>query len=624
MAEINQLYVSEKVIKFPECSVGFVVASFDQINQLIFPTNILAEIRIAATTADFFLEYLDRQEQIEWNNELAGRIAVSDADIAAVCLLDTGVNRQHPLLEPTLAEKDMHTYNPDWLAIDHNSHGTKMAGLAVYGDLTDVLQEAGPIQIGHRLESVKILPPQGNNPHDLFGSITKEGVARAEIGAPDRKRVLCLAITSRIDRNMGMPSSWSAAIDSLAAAVDEDGAGRRLFFIAAGNADPNEYHNYPASNFTDQVNDPAQSWNALTVGAFTEKTHIPADSQYVGCTVVAPTAVLSPHSTTSLAWKDMWPNKPDIVMEGGNLAQYAGSIAEIEPLRLVTTDMDWPVRPFADFGATSASTALASRYGAAVLSQYPDLWPETIRGLIVHSASWTEEMLAEKQGDNRALVRCYGYGVPDLAIALESAANSLTLVVEDSLQPFIDKGGRRRSNEMNLHELPWARDVLLGLGEVGAEMRVTLSYFIEPNPSSKGFSSKHRYASHQLNFDTVRSEETRNGFRQRVNVASRVPEAGAGGGSIDSQGWFLKHKLRSKGSVHSDIWRGSSADLATKNLIAVYPVGGWWKDLKSQARWNASARYSLIVSIKTQEVDVDLYSVIQNQIAVPNVIVIEH
>lgn len=33
-------------------------------------------------------------------------------------------------------------------------------------------------------------------------------------------------------------------------------------------------HLYPESNLTDGIHDPAQSWNSLCVGAFTEKTYI--------------------------------------------------------------------------------------------------------------------------------------------------------------------------------------------------------------------------------------------------------------------------------------------------------------------------------------------------------------
>ncbi len=619
--KVNHLAASENVITFPESTVVFLRASLRHINDLIFPLNVLAELRLAAVTAEFFIR-MDRQEQINWGDDAAGRIVLAEGDVPAVCILDTGVNSGHPLIQPALAFGDLHTFNPDWLVADHHSHGTGMAGLCLYGDLVEMLASVGNIDLAHRLESVKILPPNGENPHDLYGSITKECIARAEIAAPQRKRVICLAITSITDRNQGMPSSWSAAIDSLASGAEEEDSVRRLFFIAAGNADQNSYGTYPFSNYTDQIHDPGQSWNAITVGSYTEKDLIPADSPDAEAGVVAPYGVLSPHSTTSRAWKDMWPCKPDIVMEGGNLGIVANGFPELGPLRLLTTYYKWLDRPFDDFGSTSASTALASRFGAMILAEYPDLWPETIRALLVHSADWTEEMIAEAAGDKSHLLRCYGHGVPNLNRAIESKRNSLTLIVQDSLQPFKEENGSRKANEMNLHEIPWARDILLDLGEVQTEMRVTLSYFVEPNPSSKGFSSKHRYASHQLQFATMKSEENRDEFRKRINMTSREDAGMPVGTEGDSSGWFLKQKLRSKGSIHSDTWHGTAAQLATKNIIAVFPVGGWWKDLKRQQKWDSVARYSLIVSIRTEAQDVDIYSAIQTQIH--NVIEIEN
>jgi hypothetical protein len=622
LARQYNLSAGEKVISFPESSVLFLKATFTQISELIFPTNILAELRYAAVTTEFFLG-LTREEQVDWNQDAADRITRLEGELPAVCILDTGINNAHPLIRPGLDLADMHSYNPQWLVTDHNSHGTGMAGLCLHGDLIDVLESPDEVQLRYCLESVKIVPPApGANPVELYGAITVECVARAEIQAPNRKRVICLAITSTTDRNLGMPSSWSATIDGLASGIDNENTSRRLFFLAAGNADQNEYANYPNSNYTDEIHDPSQSWNALTVGSFTEKITIPADSPDAGARVLAPLRVLSPHSTTSTTWKESWPTKPEIVMEGGNLARIAGTYLEQPALRLLTTNSDWQTRPFRDFGATSASTALASRYGATILAEYPDLWPETLRALIVHSARWTDEMRAEAGNDRKRLLRCYGYGVPNLNLALASARNSLTLIVEDELQPFKREGSATKANEMNLHELPWARDILLGLGEVQTEMRVTLSYFIEPNPSSKGFSTKHRYASHQLRFATMKDNETRDAFRKRINLASRPDDEPPPDADGDSAGWFLKEKLRSKGSIHSDIWTGNAADLAMKNVLAVYPVGGWWKDLKGAAKWNSIARYSLLVSIRTEETDVDLYTEISQQIE--NVVLVQN
>jgi len=63
-----------------------------------------------------------------------------------------------------------------------------------------------------------------------------------------------------------------------------------------------------------------------------------------------------------------------------------------------------------------------------------------------------------------------------------TGSNSLTLVSEAEIQPFEKVGSNFRTKDMHLYELPWPRDILENLGEEKVEMRITLSYFIEPGP----------------------------------------------------------------------------------------------------------------------------------------------
>lgn len=69
-----------------------------------------------------------------------------------------------------------------------------------------------------------------------------------------------------------------------------------------------------------------------------------------------------------------------------------------------------------------------------------------------------------------------------------------------------------------------------------------------------------------------------------------------------------------KGSIHSDAWTGTAAQLAASNLLAVFPVTGWWRYRRDPEVVEKKARYSLIVSISTEDTTVDLYSDIQNAI----------
>jgi hypothetical protein len=628
LAEGLGFQVAPGEVQFPERIVLLAYGSAGQMKQSILTLNSIAELRRAKETAEFF-DALPPAEQPAWLDDLLGRTAVPEegAEVPHVCIFDTGVNHGHPLIAVVLTAADLHTVEPGWGTDDGDGHGTAMAGLAMAGNLTEALASSDPIQIGHRLESVKLLPEDGANGGDArhHGYLTTEAVARPEITAPQRLRLFSMAVTARDNRDRGRPSAWSAAIDRLAADADGYGDTPRLFVVSAGNvSDANAWAESPESNGSDGIHDPGQSWNALTVGAATNLVQItePGTGHYQP---VAPVGGLSPFSTTSLTWQAQWPLKPDVVFEGGNAAKDALGAVWMPSLSLLTANSKPEERLFTTANATSAASALAARMAAQLMAEYPDLWPETIRALIVHSAEWTGAMRQAflpgagqpTKADVARLVRHCGFGVPDLERALWSVENSLTMICEERLHPFGREGRKDPTlRDMHLHRLPWPLQELESLGETQVEMRVTLSYFIEPNPSERGFSARYRYESHGLRFDVKRPAESEADFRARINAAARDEEERTRVGG-DDPGWTVGKQNRHKGSLHSDIWRGSAADLASRGVIGVYPALGWWKTRPRLERYDGTARYVLVVSIRAPEVDVELYSAIANQIATP-------
>jgi len=624
------LKLAPGLLAFPERTVLLAYTSAAVLKRSMMVLNSIAELRRAKETAEFF-DSLPQEEQAAWIDELLNRCRFSliDDHVPYVCLLDTGVNNGHPLIAPALDDPDMHTVDPAWGKDDTAGHGTAMAGLALAGDWTDVLISNESLEITHRLESVKLLPVDGGNPGDAFhhGYLTMEAIARPEIAKPYRQRVFGMAVTARDGRDRGRPSAWSATLDRLAADVDGDGANPRLLVVSAGNVcDPNAWLQSPESNRTDGIHDPAQAWNALTVGAYTNLTHI-SEPDTANYSAVVPAGALSPFSTTSATWQSLWPLKPDVLFEGGNAAQSVLGVDELPCLSLLTAHYKPHERLFTTANATSAATALASRMAAQLMSIYPSLWPETIRGLIVHSAEWTETMKQAflssghlSKRDFANLVRHCGFGVPNLERALWSVSNSLTMLEECQLHPFQREGRNEpKLRDMNLHRLPWPLAELEAQGEMQVEMRVTLSYFIEPNPSERGFRSRYRYESHGLRFDVKRPSETEDEFRSRINAAARDEEEGTRNSSDDS-GWLIGKQNRHKGSLHSDIWQGSAVDLASRGILAVYPALGWWKTRHGLERYDKAARYTLIVSIHAPAIDVDLYTAIANRVPIPVIV----
>lgn len=611
-----EMRVGKESIRFLDRTVVLVYGTKEQMSRSIHLLGSIAELRKAKDTADFFTG-MDRQDQHNWISQTLKQLTPPSNASPYICILDTGVNEQHPLLIPVADSPDMHTYTPVWGTDDRNGHGTAMAGLSAYGDLTEVLASALPIQLTHRIESVKITPYPGfHEDKRLYGAITRESITRVEI-EPNRQRIYCMAVSATDDRDRGRPSSWSAAVDALASGYDDEQ--QRLIILSAGNTAQAFRHMYPNNNLTDEVHDPGQSWNALTVGGYTEKVWL--DSvEYPGWLPIAPLGDLSPSSCTSMDWQKTWPIKPDIVMEAGNMAIdpiYGNADYIDDALQLLTTGHKFLLdKQLVSFGDTSAAAALAAHLAAKVQTHYPEYWPETIRALMVHSAKWTDAMKTRFAPFNtkdqyRQLLRYCGYGVPDEETLFWSSRNELTLIAQDALQPYFKDKSTVKTRDINLHSLPWPTEVLRDLpANTRVEMKVTLSYFIEPNPGSRGWVNKYRYASHGLRFDVRRSLESLEQFKQRINQLARDEEYNSQA-QPESGEWKLGEKLRSLGSIHSDTWHGSAAELAERGYIAVYPVLGWWKERANLDRWGKQARYTLIVSIKTPGVETDIYTPVE-------------
>ncbi len=319
--------VQPRSLRFPERIVILGKATREQLVASLEYSADIAEFRRAKETARFFLE-LGNRDQTEWVEELRSRLRVNPDPDVAVCVLDSGENNGHTLLVPILADSDCYSVNMEWGVNDRDGYGTLMCGIAAYGDLLDALQHNNPIVVNHCLESTKILPPDGNNDPALYGDITLQGISRAEISGPSRIHIGCMAVTSEDGREHGRPTSWSAAIDQLTSGYDDDV--KRLFVVSAGNImDDEKWSRYPQSNLEYSIHDPAQSWNALTVGAFTEKSTL-TDSTLQGHIPLAMPSELSPFSSTSLVWETKWPVKPDVVLEGGNLAKGPDDYTEEE------------------------------------------------------------------------------------------------------------------------------------------------------------------------------------------------------------------------------------------------------------------------------------------------------
>lgn len=80
----------------------------------------------------------------------------------------------------------------------------------------------------------------------------------------------------------------------------------RLIIISAGNtseADIEDTDNYEDAVAISSVEDPAQSWNSLTVGAYTEKSYLSGDDYIDKYKPLVDAGVYSPFNSSSLMWE---------------------------------------------------------------------------------------------------------------------------------------------------------------------------------------------------------------------------------------------------------------------------------------------------------------------------------
>lgn len=626
--------VHNERLLFPDTTVLFFHSAAETLLSFVAKVpGAVTEIRRATGTIEPFLGHGNSGlGQHDWVDDLAQRVTAPAHDSPVVCILDTGVAASHPLIAPGL--HGAWAYDQGWGADDHcpdGGHGTPLAGLVLYGDLEPLMNDTRPVTLTHGAESMKLLPPRGFPPTKppSYGVVTQGAVSLVEIQRPGVLRSYCLA-TSATDFPTSRPSSWSGAIDQLASGamvgdVEENLADtkrpKRLLLVATGNVSGGMAAEVLPSQ---PLEDPSHSWNALTIGGFTRKEQPPAPPPVLHPAVPANHRSPFSRGSQSLPY-DLTPIKPEVLFEAGNMTSDSTGFCGWDPsVSLLSTGSNVAGEPLVPFWATSAATGVAGNFVGRLQAARPDLWPETHRALAVDSARWPEPIRKKFIGtgahwktgpkaEKQLHLREFGYGVPDIERAIFSAQNDVTLIAQSEIQPFaVGADGKTGVfNEMHFYDLPWPRGVLEQLENEIVMMKITLSYFIEPNLTGKAATRPDTYRSFGLRFDMKKRGESDARFRSRITASQGKTGADAEG---EASYWLLGPKAMQAGSLHCDLWRGRAIDLAGHDAIAVYPVGGWWKSHIGQKRVGDKARYALVISISAPDQDVDLYSEINTYV----------
>jgi hypothetical protein len=374
-----------------------------------------------------------------------------------VCILDSGITPNHPLLQANVGGEEAvltATDNP----ADMNGHGTHVGGLAVFGDIRACFADgtfASPI----RLFSGRVLNDQNRFDDDRLIHTQMEVAIEVFRREPYNCRVFNLSLGSQdavLNGANRRQTLWAEALDTLARKH------KVLLIVSAGN-NSNVYadtptdaerilQNYPQYLFDGEagLSDPATAAIALTVGSLSQFA-APAVRVGVGAGdfVRAVAGIDEPSPFTRTGPGINRAIKPDLVHYGGNLL-FEGFGNHVRRVRTEnpnagTSVMSFSHEPldrlFSFRVGTSQAAPRVARMAALVWDQLDgavdgELDPNLVRAALANSAAVPQaaaSRIAAVSADDGVLRTC-GYGVPDAEFALESGDRRVMLIAQGRIQ----------------------------------------------------------------------------------------------------------------------------------------------------------------------------------------------
>ncbi|AMV40958.1 Subtilase family protein (plasmid) [Planctomyces sp. SH-PL62] len=549
-------------------------------------------------------------------------IVPPDEDAPAVCVIDSGIQEGHYLLNPAIDSASSWNFLPEESPTDvadycpPSGHGTRVAGAVLFGE---VIPRTGSHEASWWVQNARVLDAGNRMPENLFPPDLLNSIIKHFHEGERLTRLFNHSITASAPCRTRHMSAWAAEIDRLSHEYDV------LFVVSSGNILPSNTatnpgvlehllagRTYPGylNEDSSRVSNPSQSLQALTVGSISYREY--EDPDWAAC---APGAEHpSAFSRSGLGiWKSI---KPEVVEFGGDnfvsrttppTVSTPPCGSECYPEMIRSTHQGGPAYSRDEVG-TSFAAPKVTRIAARLQEILPEESCLLYRALIIQSArwpDWTNGTTPEQRGD---IVRRIGYGVPDMERATTNSEFRTTLITSGDKD--IKAGG------CHVYQVPIPDEVRRPGQEFDVLVEVTLSYAAEPRRTRR---NRRRYLSTWVDWKSSYQNEDISEFRTRALKPKDDEEAEEADESAGSTfKWAIQTNpihgnvrgvSRSSGTVQKDWAVIKSNSLPDDFCIAVVGHQGWSKDPDS------TARYVLAVSIEVLGHDIPIYTRIQQRVA---------
>lgn len=604
-------------------------AGIRTIHRLNFDSLVMYRVEVNKAQADMMLNHGDvrlvdliPQTGISYPQlnrdiaELPRNIPSPAPDAARVCILDSGINTNHPLLKSAMGEGQSFVAGQD--EFDEAGHGTAVAGIALYGDV-EACERSNFWRPEFWLYNGKVMRKCLQTHNAVYDEHTVEATLTEAVE-------YFVALGCRIfNLSLGNTNAPYDGTHIRGLAYILDMLARKhnvLFVVSTGNFRGAEEPPRPINSWREEypeyllheqsvIIDPAPALNVLTVGSVARHNATYDSQRYPEIHQLSPASDGQPSPFTRHGPSVKGALKPELLAPGGNLAcpvHQAGYQwkPDMRGLGVLTLNHQFQGNTiFKEISGTSFSAPYITHLAGRLLNEYPEASANLLRAMLVNHASLPSEVdstfsqglkeayKTSKTTWHRDISRDVGgYGLVVESDLFRSSDHCVVLMCEQAIE----------KDSCQFYELPLPASFLRRARGV-RELSVTLAY----SPAVR--TTRLDYLATQISYRLVKGESLE-AVQKSFNHESQDEEKTRNDDALSNRD--ISAQIRSRGTVQSSRWVFKQRDPAERWFVVV---------TRQDREWNhpdvlEMEPYALVVTVADRDNErAQLYTEIQATIA---------